>query len=118
MALLHDEPPARRVEELIAEPACAASWINLGEVAYIEARRVGEDAARDAVIRVSEQLIAVPVDPALVLSAASVKASGGLSYAGAFAVATAESRGARLATGDTELLCLDRRSLELVDLRK
>lgn len=85
-------------------------------MAYIEARRVGERTAHDAVVRVSEQLIAVPVGPALVLSAAAVKADRGLSYADAFAVATAESRQARLATGDPELLRLDRPGLELIDL--
>jgi len=55
-------------------------------------------------------------DEQLVLAAARFKAGGGISYAEAFAAATAQRHRAPLLTGDPELLAL-RGQIEVVDLR-
>lgn len=92
------------------------SWINLGEVFYIEARVAGEAAAAAAVERVKDSVRTEDVDGDLVLEAARVKARHALSYADAFAVALAERLRLPLITGDPEILAVDR-DLEVVDPR-
>jgi predicted nucleic acid-binding protein len=92
------------------------SWINLGEVFYIEARVAGEAAAAAAVERVRDNVRAEDVDAELVLGAARVKARHALSYADAFAVALAERFRLPLMTGDPEIAALDR-ELSVIDPR-
>jgi predicted nucleic acid-binding protein len=92
------------------------SWINLGEVFYIEARIAGEGAAAAAVERVRKSVRAEAVDLELVFAAARVKAGHALSYADAFAVALAERLGLPLMTGDPEIVALDR-ELRVIDPR-
>jgi predicted nucleic acid-binding protein len=54
----------------------------------------------------------------LVSAAAAIKAHGGLSYADAFCLATAERLGAPLMTGDPEIIeRVTDRSYEVIDLR-
>jgi predicted nucleic acid-binding protein len=114
--LLRDEAAAARVENVIAGGDALVSWINLGEVFYIEARRVGEDAAADAVAAVAATLTAEVPDEQLVLSAARLKARHELSYADAFAVATAERHRATLLSGDPEIVRLSP-AVDIEDLR-
>jgi predicted nucleic acid-binding protein len=92
------------------------SWINLGEVFYIEARIAGEAAAAAALERVRDSVRAEDVDVKLVLGAARLKARHALSYADAFAVALAERLRLPLMTGDPEILGLDR-ELTVIDPR-
>lgn len=92
------------------------SWVNLGEVFYIEARIAGEAAAGAAVERVRDSVRAEDVDGELVLAAARVKARHALSYADAFAVALAERVRLPLMTGDPEIVALDR-ELMVIDPR-
>ena len=54
----------------------------------------------------------------LALSAAKLKAAYPISYADAFAVASAKAERARLATGDPEILTLPRSVVSLVSLRR
>ncbi len=56
-------------------------------------------------------------DESLVLAAAIIKADHRLSYADAFAVATAERHRAPLLTPDPEILATDRPGLTILDLR-
>lgn len=107
----HEEPAYGRVRELMdaakgskENMGLAMSWINLGEVYYILARRLGENGARKAV----QLLLTVPVrayEPtrARVMEAASIKARSRVSYADAFAMGLAKELGTKLVTGDKEI---------------
>lgn len=92
------------------------SWINLGEVLYLETRRVGLERAWDAVQAVKDVTVVELPDETLVHAAAARKVAGGLAYADAFAVATAERHRARLLTGDPEIVALDGQGVSVVDL--
>jgi PIN domain nuclease of toxin-antitoxin system len=116
LAVLNDEPPAARVEQVLAEDTGLISWINLGEVLYRAIPRRGERRAVEAVRVVSRRLRIEDVDGALVTAAARLKAGHRLSYADAFCVATAQRHKAPLYTGDPEILELED-MVELVDLR-
>lgn len=81
--------------------------INLGEVYYRMAQLAGHDRA-DAglsLIRGFPITLLTPREP-LVLEAARLKASFKMSYADAFAVATARTEDAPVFTGDPEILAL------------
>jgi PIN domain nuclease of toxin-antitoxin system len=116
LALLRDEPAAVRVEDAIRSGS-VASWINLGEVIYNEADRVGLDRAQSAVARLTDLVPCEEPDADLIRSAAVVKATHRVSYADGFAVATAERHRLPLLTGDREILAIERGDLELIDLR-
>jgi PIN domain nuclease of toxin-antitoxin system len=116
LALLRDEPAAVRVEDAIRSGS-VASWINLGEVIYNEADRVGLDRAQSAVARLTDLVRCEEPDADLIRSAAVVKATHRVSYADGFAVATAERHRLPLLTGDREILAIERGNLELIDLR-
>ncbi len=116
LALLRGEPAGVRVRDLISAGRSVVSWINLGEVLYLETRRVGVDRAQDAVEAISDVSVVELPDEALVRAAAARKAAGGLAYADAFAVATAQRHDARLLTGDPELIALDGHGVTVVDL--
>lgn len=80
------------------------SWINLGEVAYVLQRRAGEGRAREVVATLRGSLSLEVPSAARVLEAAAIKAAHAVSYADAFAVATALAHDAVLLTGDLEIL--------------
>lgn len=117
LAFLRGEPAAPRVKELILAEEVLISSINLGEALYWTERRLGWRAARKEVDRLRPMLAVEDPDWPLVSAAAHLKAAGGLSYADAFCVATAQRHQAPLYTGDPEILGLDV-SVEMVDLRK
>jgi predicted nucleic acid-binding protein len=118
LAYLKDEPAAGRIESEWVGSGAAISSINLGEVLYIRIRATGEDSARADVETIRRRLNVVEPDWPLVMAAAAIKASGGLSYADAFCVATALHLDAPLWTGDPEIIdqAADH-SCEVVDLR-
>lgn len=116
LAYLKDEPAAGRIEGEWLARAVAISSISLGEALYIRIRERGEDAAVAEIATIRKRSTLVEADWSLVRAAARVKARGGLSYADAFCVATAERLDAPLWTGDPEILGLDT-EVELVDLR-
>lgn len=117
LALLRDESPAVRVEELILAEGVLISSINLGEALYWTERRRGQRAAREQIDWLRPVLTVEDPDWPLVGAAAHLKAGGGLSYADAFCVATAQRHDATLYTGDPEILALDV-PVEMVDLRE
>jgi predicted nucleic acid-binding protein len=60
----------------------------------------------------------LPAREVLTLSAARIKAAHPISYADAFAIATAKAENARLVTGDPEILALPRSVVQLMGLRR
>ena len=105
LALLDgSEPAATEVDRLLEQERPAMSWINLGEVFYVLHRRHGERAAAETVRDLRTSVDALGPSPDLVIAAARLKATFPLSYADAFAAATAIDRSATLWTGDPELL--------------
>lgn len=95
---------ATRVENVLAEGSAAACSINLGEVLYTQIRAVGPASAREVISTLRQDMEVIDPDWELVATAAAVKAGGGLSYADAFCIATAERLGAPLWTGDPEIV--------------
>lgn len=116
LALLRDEPAAPLIDRAVREGGAVMSWINLGEVFYIEARIVGEGAAAAVVEQVRRAVSVEDVDSTLVIGAARLKARHPLSYADAFAVALANRLSLPLMTGDPEILALDGEA-RVIDLR-
>ncbi|MEJ7793502.1 MAG: type II toxin-antitoxin system VapC family toxin [Gaiellaceae bacterium] len=114
---LHGGEPARtRVLQLLERERPLMSWINLGEVAYVLERRAGAERAAETIARLRGRLKLDSPSPERVLEAAALKASHAVSYADAFAVATAKAHGAVLVTGDPEILAGDP-SWQTEDLR-
>ncbi|MBB5632979.1 putative nucleic acid-binding protein [Cryobacterium mesophilum] len=97
------EPAASRVQEQLDSGTATMSWINLGEVLYVLIRSVGSDAANATVNDLEKQLDATLPDRATILEAAAIKARYRMSYADAFAAATAVRLEFPLWTGDPEL---------------
>ena len=101
-----NEPAAARVADVLDQQP-VMSWINLGEVFYVIKRDQGEDEALETVRDLRPKLQLDLPSEDRVLDAARIKAEHTLSYADAFAAATAAARGAILLTGDPELLVED-----------
>ncbi len=117
IAFFDDAPgSAARVEALLEGGEGAVCSINLGEVLYRQTRLAGGRAARERVTALRGNLEVVDPDWRLVEDAAAIKAPGGLSYADAFCVATANLLGAPIWTGDPEIIELPG-DHEVVDLR-
>ncbi len=116
IALVQGEPGAVTVRDALESGDAFVSWINLGEVYYVLARRVGKDLAHQIVLDAQQDCRVESPDGALVLEAARIKARGRIAYADCFAVATARRDGLPLMTGDPEILALAD-EVEVVDLR-
>jgi uncharacterized protein len=98
-----NEPAASRVADVLAGKP-VMSWINLGEVFYVVMRDQDEDEALETVRDLRPKLhLDLPTEDR-VLDAARLKAEHAMSYADAFAAATATAHRATLLTGDPELL--------------
>ena len=83
------------------------NWINLGEVYYRIAQIGGQDKAEETLVLVRTlPLDLFPVKEKLVLEAARLKSKHRLSYADAFAVATARLEQGPVLTEDPEILNL------------
>ena len=113
LALLNDEPGAQVVADLLR--ACARdddlvlmNEINVGEVYYIVAKHRSLSEA-ERILRYLETLPLEIVSNgyAEVIDAARVKARFPLSYADAFAVATAIRLGGCVVTGDPEFAAVE-----------
>lgn len=78
--------------------------VNLGEALYLEMRVRGTGAADSTIEEVRRELTVIHPDWGLVTAAAKVKAGGGLSFADAFCIATAQRVDAPLWTGDPEII--------------
>jgi predicted nucleic acid-binding protein len=96
------QPAAVRVDALMANRPIM-SWINLGEVHYILLRRALPDV--DVTMRQLRRGLTLDLpSPDMITAAARIKAAWRMAYTDAFAVATANSHGATLATGDPEII--------------
>jgi PIN domain nuclease of toxin-antitoxin system len=109
LAFLEDEQGAQRVATILAEGEPWMTLVNLGEVIYIIERERGKAEADDvyANLLAPQRPDGVPirwlaVDEVLVRRAASLKATGKLSYADCFAAAAAALLGCPVLTGDRE----------------
>jgi ribonuclease VapC len=108
LAFLNDEEGAERVAHLLEDAGqtgtpLLVNEISLGEVYYIVAKHRSEDAAEQVLLhldRLPLELVSNTFDE--VLEAARLKARFPLSFADAFALATAIRFDARLVTGDPE----------------
>jgi len=113
--LQKEEPAASRVKQLLEEAEkenveLFISIINLGEVAYRIGKVRGEDEARETLDEIRRlSLTVVPATEEAVFAAAGFKMRYAISYADAFAAATAVERDAVLVTGDPELQQLENR---------
>lgn len=117
IAYLHGaEPAATRVANLLRRGRPLMSWINLGEVHYVVGRAHGPQEADEVVRDLRPRLTLESPTPDRVLAAARIKAAHRLSYADAFAAATALAADAVLLTGDPELL-MDGANWKVEDLR-
>jgi PIN domain nuclease of toxin-antitoxin system len=117
LAYLRDEPAAAHVEAVLAEGRSIMSSVNMGEVLYWTIRERGDAPANATIGELRSAVRVENPDWRLVEAASRIKARGGLSYADAFCVATAQRHRAPLYTGDLEIIRLDDAGVEIVDLR-
>jgi predicted nucleic acid-binding protein len=123
LALLQgEEPAASRVRQLLGDaqgegPELFISIINLGEVVYRVGKVKGEDEAWQTLDQIRRlPLTVVPAGEELVFAAGGFKMHHAISYADAFAAATADGLEAALVTGDLELGQLeDRIEIEMLE---
>ena len=120
LAWLKDQAPGAGVMAGLWEQAEAGraqlvmNIVNLGEVFYIVAKALGEASARTVLQNLQGRRIEIAsASDELVLEAATLKARYPISYADAFAAATALGRGAPLVTGDPEMRALSGEGLRL-----
>jgi predicted nucleic acid-binding protein len=113
LALLQgEEPAASRVKALLAAAALGdaelcMSIINLGEVVYRIGKSQGQEAAWETLDQIRRlSLVVIPAGEEAVWAAVRFKIQFAISYADAFAAATAGELKATLVTGDPELLAL------------
>lgn len=125
LALLRGERPADLVMRRHIRRAFRGNLrllmnlVNLGEVYYRMLRIAGEVRAAEGLRRLRRLPIElVPVRESLVMEAARLKASHPISYADAFAVATARLAGASVLTGDPEILALPRDIVRVIHLER
>lgn len=104
-----EEPAASRVRQLLTlarrqEVKLRISIINLGEVYYRVGKEKGEDVADTTLAQLRQLAVTVvSASDAAVWAAAQLKMRHAISYADAFALATAVNANAILVTGDPEL---------------
>ncbi len=107
-----EEPAASRIRSMLHEARdqeveLFVSIINLGEVVYRVGKVRGETEAAETLAQIRRLPITiVSASDDAVWAAVRYKTHYAISYADAFAVATAETLGAKLATGDPELVQL------------
>jgi predicted nucleic acid-binding protein len=98
---------AMEAGETSGAPTCVMSAVNLGEVFYILHRRVGSREAQElwwSVVSGELPIDVVDATAPRVLRAAGIKARARISYADAFACATALEHSVPLLTGDPEIV--------------
>ncbi len=103
VALLRGEPAAAGVRDLLG-PGIVMSSINLGEVYFAVTRSHGRRVAEDRTETIRRAITVEDPAWSLVTAAARLQADGGLSFADAVCVATAEVHDVPVYTGDPELL--------------
>lgn len=98
-----EEPAAERVARAI-DAGAVMSWISAGEVFYLTLRRHGAEQGRRVLDNLRLRTSLDEVGPDRILEAATIKGAHRMSYADAFACATAIAYDAPLLTGDDEIL--------------
>jgi ribonuclease VapC len=106
--LKRQQPAARRVRALLdaaerREHKIVMSIVNLGEVFYLSAKAKDLTYTERVLENLRSRIVTVSASDELVILAATLKAQYPISYADAFAVATAVTHDAPLVTGDPEL---------------
>lgn len=101
------ESLGRQMSELLEDGEAVMSWINVGEVYYSIRRRWGPSLADELLPRLLANVAAEMPSALRVVEAAKLKSEYRMSYADAFAAATAIAHDAELWTGDPELLTPD-----------
>lgn len=102
------ETGGEKVRELLKEAIaqqtpCLINAINLGEIIYITQRRLGEQKKLEVFIHIQRMGFTIlPCPNDLIFRAAELKARYPISYADAFALASAMEHSADLITGDPE----------------
>lgn len=119
LAYLNDEPAAQDVEDILRSAVNGGvkvymSWINLGEVYYRLQRVYNRQISRKAI----EIIKAWPIEllqaeEQLTLLAGDIKARYRLSYADAFAAATAVNTDGIILTGDQEFKPLENHVIKI-----
>jgi predicted nucleic acid-binding protein len=118
LAYVNNEPSAARIETGWRAKGAAVSSLNLGEVLYIRMRATDRERARADVAEIRSLITVIDPDWSMVVAAAEVKATGGLSYADAFCISAARHLETPLWTGDPAILAqAGRHGCEVVDLR-
>ena len=108
LALLQNEVGSDEVLRLLTQAQDGTArvlmtWVNVGEVFYIVARRWGREKALQTLgMLEATTMEIVDVDRQLALAAAEIKTRHPLAYADAFATALAMTQDATLVTGDPE----------------
>ena len=102
------QPAAERVRLLLEaadrrEQKLLINIVNLGEVFYVSVKARDLAYGERVVDALRPRLSVVPAADSLVMTAAALKSRHAISYADAFAAATAILRDAPLVTGDPEL---------------
>jgi predicted nucleic acid-binding protein len=100
-------PAADDVSGMLASERPIMSWINLGEIFYVIRRAAGEDAAASTIRDLRRAVVAELPNESRVIEAARIEADHPMTYADAFAAATAIAHDATLWTGAPELLVAD-----------
>jgi len=111
-----EEPATSRVEAVLPDRP-SISWINLVEVYYRVERDHGRIAADDTLRELRARLTADLPGTARMIEAARVKSRAPIALADCFAIATAAALGARLLTGDPEIIELDDCPCDVEDVR-
>ena len=123
LALLLREEPAKAAMRRYLRRAASGNLrlmmnlVNLGEVYYRMAQIADEDAADEGLRRIRRLPIElIQAREPIVMEAARLKAHYRLSYADAFAVATARLENASVVTGDPEITDLPRHVVRVTKL--
>jgi predicted nucleic acid-binding protein len=108
LCFFQNEPGGDKVRDLLRHALKEGTprlinAINVGELVYITQRRFGAEKKLEMLAHIHRMgLTIIPCPNDLIYSAAELKASYPISYAGAFALATALEHSAALVTGDPE----------------
>lgn len=117
LSWLDGEEPALSAVNAVIERRPTVSWINLVEVACRLEREHGERVAEETVSDLRRVIDADLPGTGRMLAAARIKAKHPIALGDCFALATAQSLGAELWTGDPEILELADPGCSLRDLR-
>jgi predicted nucleic acid-binding protein len=113
IAFFEDEPAGKKIADLIANAhedriPVFMTVVNVGEVWYITAREISEEAANNIVKELSDLRIEfVDVNWEITQEAARFKSRNRMSYADCYAAALTRSKKGVLVTGDSEFKAID-----------